>query len=167
MATTPVEVIKTAAVPAAPDAWRSFRGELDRLFERFSSGFGLAPFGRTFDVTPTLRTGVTMPAVDVTEDDAAYKITAELPGLEEKDVEVTLADDVLTIKGEKSVESEKKEKNYYLTERSYGSFQRSFALPDGVNRDKIAASVAKGVLTVTLPKVAPAQKKTIEVKVAA
>ena len=167
MATTPVEVTKTAPVPAAPDAWRSFRGELDRLFDRFSSGFGLAPFGRMFDVAPTLRTEATMPAVDVTEDDAAYKITAELPGLEEKDVEVTLSDNVLTIKGEKSVESEKKEKNYYLAERSYGSFQRSFALPDGVNRDKIAAGVAKGVLTVTLPKVAPAQKKTIEVKAAA
>jgi HSP20 family protein len=167
MAITPVEVKKTAPVPAAPDAWRSFRSEMDRVFDRFSSGFGFAPFGRIFDAVPVQRTEVPLPAVDVTEDDAGYTITAELPGLEEKDVEVTLADDVLTIKGEKSAESEKKEKNYYLAERGYGSFQRSFALPEDVDREKVAARVAKGVLTVTVPKVAPAQKKTIEVKAAA
>jgi HSP20 family protein len=142
---------------------------MDRLFDRFGSGFGLPSFGRMFDVAPILRGEFTMatPAVDITEDDTAYTITAELPGLEEKDVEVSLTNDMLTIKGEKTAEIEKKEKNLYLSERSYGAFQRSFVLPDGVDADKVAASVAKGVLKVTLPKAAQAQKKTIEVKAAA
>lgn len=169
MASTPVEVKKTPPVPAAPDAWRSLRTEMDRLFDRFAGGWGMPSFGRMFDLAPTFRTEVAMPlpAVDITEDDGGYKITAELPGLEEKDVEVTLSDDVLTIKGEKSTETEKKEKNYHLSERSYGAFQRSFVLPVGVDADKIAASVAKGVLTVTVPKGAAAKPKTIEVKAAA
>lgn len=171
MASTPVEVKKTAPAPAltTPDAWRSFRTEMDRLFDRFSGGFGMPSFSRLLDIAPAARPEFTMPvpAVDISEDDAGYKITAELPGLEEKDVEVTLTDDVLTIKGQKSAESEKKEKNLYLSERSYGAFQRAFVLPDGVDADKIAADVAKGVLTVTVPKAAPAQKKTIEVKAAA
>jgi HSP20 family protein len=170
MANAPVEVKKTAApTPAVPDVFRSFRNEMDRLFERFSGGFGLPSFGRMFDVGPSFRTEFTMPvpAVDITEDDGGYKITAELPGMEDKDVEVAVTDDVLTIKGEKSTESEKKEKNYHLSERSYGSFQRSFVLPAGVDANKITASVAKGVLTVAVPKGAQAQKKTIEVKAAA
>lgn len=173
MATVPVEVKKTppvpANVPAMPETWRTFRTEMDRLFDRFSNGFGLSSFGRMFDVTPMMRSEFTMPApaVDITEDDTTYTITAELPGLEEKDVEVALTNGLLTIKGEKTAETEKKEKNLYLSERSYGSFQRSFVLPDGVDADKIAATVAKGVLTVTLPKAVPAQKKTIEVKAAA
>jgi len=109
------------------------------------------------------------PAVDATEDDGAYKITAELPVLEEKDVNVTVAGGMLTIKGEKSYEKDEKKKDYHMSERAYGSFQRSFTLPDGVDADKIAADLAKGVLTVTLPKIAQAQKqqKKIEVKKAA
>jgi len=169
MANTPVEVKKAAPAPAVPDAWRSLRTEMDRLFDRFSGGFGFPPFGRMPDVAPSFRTELTMPvpAVDITEDETGCKITAELPGLEEKDVEVTLSDDVLTIKGEKGAETEKKDRNTYLSERSYGAFQRAFVLPDGTDREKISASVAKGVLTVTVPKAAPAQRKTIEVKAAA
>lgn len=173
MATTPVEVKKTApaptAVATAPDAWRSLRTEMDRLFDRFAGGFGMPSLGRMFDMAPAVRTEFTvpMPAVDVSEDAAGYTITAELPGLEEKDVEVTLRDDVLTIKGEKTAETEKTEKNTYLSERSYGAFQRAFVLPAGVDAEKITASVAKGVLTVMVPKTAPAQTKTIEVKAAA
>ena len=173
MATTPVEVKKTPPVPAnvptAPDAWRSFRTEMDRLFDRFAGGFGLPSFGRMFDPLPAFRTEFTMPmpAVDISEDAAGYKITAELPGLEEKDVEVTLTDDVLTIKGQKTAETEKKENNAYLSERSYGAFRRAFVLPAGVDAEKITADVAKGVLTVMVPKAAPAQTKTIEVKAAA
>ncbi len=175
MATTPVEVKRTAPTPApaptpaVPDVWRSFRTEMDRLFDRFGMGFSMPSFGRMLDVMPTLRTEFTMPtpAVDITEDDTGYELTAELPGMEEKNVEVTLSDDVLTIKGEKTAETEKKEKNTYLSERCYGAFQRSFVLPEGVESDKIAADFAKGVLTVTLRKAAPAVKKTIEVKKAA
>jgi HSP20 family protein len=169
MANTPVELKATTPTQPAPETWRSFRGEIDRLFDRFATGFGMPSFGRMFDMAPTSRTDFTppSPAVDIIEDEAAYKVTAELPGMEEKDVEVALTDDVLTIKGEKTAETEKKENNTYLSERSYGAFQRSFIVPDGVDREKIAADFAKGVLTLTLPKVAPAQKKTIEVKAAA
>ena len=104
----------------------------------------------------------------MSEDDKAYKITAELPGVEPKDVEVSLSGDMLVFKGEKQQEKEEKAKNYYLSERSYGSFQRAFQLPDGVDRDKVSADFSKGVLTITLPKTAEAQKqsKKIEVKAA-
>ena len=105
--------------------------------------------------------------MDVTEDDKAYKIAAELPGLEEKDVEVTVAGGMLTIKGEKSYAKDEK-KNHHVSERAYGSFQRSFVLPDGVEADKISAEMAKGVLTVTLPKTAQAaRQQKIEIKKAA
>ena len=173
MATTPVEVKKTVPAPATPDAWRSLRTEMDRLFDRFSSGFGMPSLRRMFDADlPPFRfeTALTMPnpAIDVSEDADAYKLTAELPGMAESDIEVALTDDTLTIKGEKKEEKEKTEKNYYLSERSNGSFRRSFALPDGVDRDKIGAEFAKGVLTVTMPKAAEAkaEPKKIEVKAA-
>ena len=109
-----------------------------------------------------------VPAVDVSETDKAYEITAELPGMDEKNVEVKLANDVLTIKGEKQDEKEEKRKDYYMRERSFGSFQRSFQVPDGVDADKIEANFKKGVLTVTLPKSTEAQKaeKKIAVKAA-
>lgn len=169
MADTPVEVKKTGSAPAPAPAepWRSFRSEMDRLFDRFS---GIPSLRRMFDWQPAAgsESGFTFaaPSVDVSEDDKAFKVTAELPGLESKDVEVSVTGDMLVIKGEKRQESEKKEENYHMSERSYGSFQRSFALPDKVDRDKIAADLAKGVLTVTLPKTADAQKpaQKIEVK---
>ena len=105
--------------------------------------------------------------MDVTETDKQIEITAELPGLEEKDVQINVADNLLTIRGEKKAEKEEKDKNYRLIERSYGSFERTLELPDGVNTDAIQASIAKGVLKVTVPKPAPAQSKKIDVKAAA
>lgn len=171
MAKTPVEVKKV--VPAkAPDAWQSLRAEMDRLFDRFSAGFGMPALHRWFDTEPawTYESSFSFPtpAVDVTEDEKAYKITAELPGLEQKDISVTVTGDTLTIKGEKSYEKEAKNKDRHVSERAYGSFQRSFAVPDAVDRDKVAADLAKGVLTITLPKTVQAQKQhKIEVKAAA
>ena len=103
----------------------------------------------------------------MTETDKQIEITAELPGLEEKDVQVNVADNVLTIRGEKKAEKEEKDKTYQLVERSYGSFVRSLELPEGVNADAIKASIDKGVLKVTVPKPAPAQVKKIDVKAAA
>jgi HSP20 family protein len=107
-----------------------------------------------------------VPAVDLAETDKAYTVTAELPGMDEKDIDVSINGDMLVIKGEKRQEKEEKNKNYYLSERSYGQFQRSFSLPTGIDRDKIAAEFSKGVLTLTLPKSAEAQQqqKKIEVK---
>jgi HSP20 family protein len=111
---------------------------------------------------------VASPAVDVTESDKAYEITAELPGLDEKNIEVNVANGGLTIRGEKKEEKEEKQKDYYVSERRYGSFERYFSLPEGVDADKIQASFKNGVLKVTLPKTAEAQKpaKKIEVKAA-
>jgi HSP20 family protein len=173
MASTPVEVKKaTPAKASVPDTWQSFRNEMDRVFDRFSGAFGWPSLRRMFDVEPAWRYESSFsfpsPAVDMTEDDKAYKVTAELPGLESKDIDVSVTGDVLTIKGEKQQEKEQKEKNYYVSERSYGSFQRSFMLPQGVEANKIAADLSKGVLTITLPKTAEAQKqaKKIEVKAA-
>jgi HSP20 family protein len=104
--------------------------------------------------------------VDVVETEKEYQITAELPGLSEKDVEVVVADEILTIKGEKKEEKEEKAKNYYLSERRYGAFKRSFQLPSGVDADKIEAGFQNGVLTLTLPKTPEAQKseKKIAIK---
>jgi len=174
MAKVPVEVKKNAPAPAPrlPHKWQSFRQEMDQLFDRFS-GFGLPGFRRSLDVEPawTYESSFSfpVPAVDVTEGDKDFKVTAELPGLEEKDIDVTVSDHTLTIKGEKSYEKEEKNKDHHVSERAYGSFQRSFALPERVDADKITAGLAKGVLTVTLPKTAEAQKPTkkIEVKAAA
>jgi HSP20 family molecular chaperone IbpA len=95
-----------------------------------------------------------VPTVDIAEKEKEY----ELPGMDEKNIDVKFADGVLTIKGEKSEEKEEKKKDYYLSERRFGSFQRSFQVPAGVEADKIEASLKNGVLTVVLPKSAEAQK---------
>src|SRR6516165_5666397 len=96
----------------------------------------------------------------------AYEITAELPGMNESDIDVKFSDGTLTIKGEKRDEKEENKKGYYLSERRYGSFQRSFGVPDGVDVDKIEANFKNGVLTVTLPKTPQAQtsEKKISIK---
>lgn len=167
-----VEIKKSgaAAKPGRADMWTALRNEVDHLFDRFSPGFGRFPFfpgTETGIFAPFLASGGALaPSMDVSEDASCYTITAELPGLEEKDVEVSINGSILSIKGEKQQESERKEKNYYLSERSYGAFSRSLHLPDGVDRDKISAQIAKGVLSVKLPKTAAAQNgsKKIEVK---
>ena len=130
--------------------------EIDRLFEGF---------GRNF---PAFATGsAAMPRMDVAETEKAIEVTAELPGLEAKDVELNLVDNVLTVRGEKRSEREEKEKDYHLIERSFGSFSRSVQLPDGVKPEDINAEIAKGVLKVTVKKPAAKQSKQIEIKTAA
>ena len=171
IAKLPVKTEKTQGLPA----WRPFeslRREIDRLFEDFDGGVWRSPFRRPlFDVAPFWRSEVTwpaVPAVNVAETEKGYEITAELPGMDEKNIEVKFADGVLSIKGEKREEKEEKKKDYYLSERSFGSFQRAFEVPEGVDSDKIEATFSKGVLTLTLPKSAEAQKaeKKIAVKAA-
>ena len=167
MADLPVEVKK--ATPAAgapvPDVWRSFRSEMDRLFDRF----GFPSLRRMFDIEPGWRPvssfSFSAPAIDMSEDDKVYKITAELPGLDAKDVDVSVSGNTLVLKGEKRQEKEEKNKNYFFSERAYGSFQRAFELATTVDRDKIAADYSKGVLTITLPKTAEAQKQAKKIEV--
>jgi HSP20 family protein len=167
MADVPVEVKKAAPTESGvPDVWRSFRGEMDRLFDRF----GFPSLRRVFDMEPAWRPlssfGVSAPPIDISEDEKAYKIAAELPGLDAADVDVSVSGDMLVLKGEKRQKKEEKDKNYYFSERTYGAFQRAFELPASVERDKIAADFAKGVLTITMPKTPAAQQqsKKIEVK---
>ena len=143
---------------AAANPFSALQQEIDRLFEGFSRGFtGFAGF-------PSREL---MPSMDLSETDKEIEISAELPGLEEKDIQLNVSDNVLTIRGEKKNEREETKKDYHLIERSYGSFTRSVQLPDGVNADNIKAVMSKGVLKVTVPKPAPAQTKKIDIKAAA
>ena len=133
----------------------SFRKEMDRLWNRFA---GEASFAKTF-------TEEWFPSVDVLEAKNKIIVKAVLPGLEAKDVSVSISEDVLTIKGERKKEEEEKGEHYYHCESYCGSFQRSFRLPVNVQSDKIEATFDKGILKVTLPKTKEAKKKEIEVKV--
>src|SRR6476619_2321339 len=153
-----------------PTEWRPFeslRREVEHLFDDFQLGAWRSPFGRTlFEPFRRGEMGWKTPAVDVVEKEKAYEITAELPGMDESNIDVKFSDGTLTIKGEKREEKEEKKKDYYLSERRYGSFQRSFPVPESVDTDKIEAKFANGVLTVRLPKSAEAQKdeKKIAIK---
>jgi HSP20 family protein len=166
----PVKTEKSSTPPTQTlNPFESLRREIDRLFDDVGGGVWRSPFrSSVFDAVPFWGRQATAPAVDFTDNEKAYEITAELPGIDEKNVEVKVANGVLTIKGEKHEEKEEKKKDYYLRERNFGSFERAFQLPDGVDGDKIEANFKKGVLTVTLPKKPEAQKagKTIDVKAA-
>ncbi|WP_168879186.1 Hsp20/alpha crystallin family protein [Rhizobium sp. P28RR-XV] len=136
--------------------FENLRREVDRLFDDFTPTSWHRPFGRlsqakSFSI-------ITAPAVDVIEKENAYEITAELPGIDAKNVDVKLSNSTLSIKGEKEETKEEKEKEYFLSERRFGSFQRNFQLPEGIDAAKIEASFANGVLTIVLPKTAEARK---------
>jgi HSP20 family protein len=147
MADAPIEVKKStpqtapqSAPPSVPDVWQSFRSEMDRVFDRFSGNFGFPSLRRMFDMEPPFRqSSVTFsaPAIDMSEDNKSYRLCAELPGLDAKDVDISVSGDMLVLRGEKRQESEQKDKDYHFSERSYGSFQRAFELPASVDRDKI------------------------------
>ena len=130
--------------------------EIDRLFDGFSRNF--LPFATAHSAVPRM---------DVSETDNTIEVTAELPGLEARDVQLGLVESVLTVRGEKKSEREEKQKDYHLVERSFGSFSRSVQLPEGVTAEDISAEIAKGVLKVTVKKPAPKQSKQIEIKTAA
>lgn len=138
--------------------------EMDRLFDDFWRG-GAHPAVAASDPW-TL--GAVTPSVDETEDDKAYHVVVELPGMDEKDVEITLSDSTLTIRGEKKQEGEQKGKDYYRKERSFGAFLRSLPIPGEINESGIKASFKKGILTIDLPKSEEAQKKVrhIDIKAA-
>ena len=140
------------------DTLTHLHNDIDRLFDDFFRGFDLAPFGESFDTFS--------PCIDVNENDKNYQIAAELPGMDENDINLTLDNNILTISGEKKQETEDKDQNYYRMERSYGSFQRSISLPPGIESDKVDATFKKGILTITLPKTAETQQhvKRIPVK---
>jgi HSP20 family protein len=145
------------------DPFVTFRREVDRMFDDFVNGFGMRPLrpwtGGLQSVTPM---------IDVADTDKELVVTAELPGLDEKDFDVTLSGDILNIKGEKKAEREEKNGDAYYMERRFGSFSRSVRLPFEVKDEKVDAKYDKGVLTIRVPKPADAQRavRHIEVKAA-
>jgi HSP20 family protein len=156
---------KEMPVPAGQEMSPIYRlrDEVDQLFNDFFRSFWRDPFSsRMFDIEPLRRFGApfgaVLPHVDMSETPTALEISAELPGLDEKDIELVMSDGVLTLKGEKKEEREEQAKDHYVSERRYGAFQRSFTVPDTVDEDKISAAFDKGVLTVTLPKMPKAAK---------
>ncbi len=168
----PVKSEKGTVTPPARGAgmFETLHREIDRLFDAFDGGFWSSPFHRSaFGTEPFWKRELSwtaVPAVDVVETDKSYEIMAELPGMDEKNIEVKLSNGSLTIRGEKQEDKEEKKKDYFVQERRFGSFERTFGLPEGVDREKIEASFKKGVLTVKMPKTPEAQKgeKKIAVK---
>lgn len=134
--------------------------DINRVFDNFWSRFDRSSSGSNGFLS------VGTPSTDICDSGEAIEVSIELPGMVEKDIEVTLSRDTLTVKGEKKMEKEEKKEGYYLSERSYGSFYRNIPLPPGVDTDNVEAAFKNGVLIVTLPKTAEAQAqvKRIEVK---
>ena len=133
----------------------SMRQEIDRLFDDFARRSPASWFGAE----------AVAPKIDITETEEALEVTAEIPGVEEKDIEVDVSGDVLTIGGEKRKEAETKEKRYHRIERSYGAFRRSMRVPFEVDPDQVTATHDKGVLRVTLPKPAEVKKHSRKISV--
>jgi HSP20 family protein len=144
--------------------WREPFGGLDRMemeMDRLWDSF--------FEDRPTVRRrdwlGEWLPSLDLSETKNEFVVKAEVPGMTSKDIDISLTEGVLSIRGEKKQEKEEKEENYHFVERSYGSFRRSIRLPGGVQNEKIKASYKDGVLKVTLPKSEETKKKEVKIKV--
>lgn len=144
--------------------FNSLQREVDRLFEDFTRGMG------------SNGANMLIPKIDVSETDKEIEVTVDLPGLERKDVDISLENDVLTIRGEKKVEvkpddkdkeGNDKNKTYHVAERMYGAFYRAIQLPPGIDPSKVQATMSKGVLKVTIPKPKSSSSAKIEVKEAA
>lgn len=168
---TPAKAGATSPAPA-PAPWFSLetlRQEVDRLFDDFGSGWRKTLPSRAFNAEPLFRRAFDwkLPAVDIVEKDSAFEITAEVPGLDAKEIEVTLRNGNLVMKGEKLEEKQDESKGYHLRERHFGSFERVFAIPDSVAPDKIDAHFEKGLLKITLPKTATAQQPAKKITIRA
>lgn len=136
------------------DPFAAMQREINRVFDDFGRG----SLTRWHD-------GDVSPRIDVAETDSTIEVTAELPGLDEKDVDVVLRDDILTIKGEKRSEREEKKKDYHLVERSFGSFARSIRLPFEADSEAVKANFTKGVLKIAINKPAQVKEKTVKIPV--
>ena len=145
-----IKKTETGATPVQRyiDPFSAMRAEMDRVFDSFlGRGFGRFPMpSRVGD------SDAVVPNIDVRETETELVVEAELPGMDEKDISVTLNNNLLSLKGEKKSEREEKKDDYHLMERSYGRFQRSFQVADTIDADKVTATFEKGVLKVTLPK---------------
>lgn len=173
-----VKKAKTKSKPSMPAAsfesefmrpLMGLRDQIEDMVDRYTQGWsGRWPrFDELWDVEPRfdLKGFERTPVVDMSETDKGYEVTAELPGMDEKDLDVNVTDDMLTIAGEKREEHEEKDKDYFVQERRYGQFRRSLRLPRDANTDKISARFDKGVLNVDIPKTSGAKKKGRKVSV--
>lgn len=158
---TRVPATAPAKQPEVLHPLETIRQDIESMFDRYFGNWPsvgqllqwpeFEPF-RSLELPERLKHWGATPRVDVSETDKSYEVTAEIPGMDEKDVEVTLTENTLTINGEKHEEREQKEKDYHVRERRYGSFRRTFTVPSDVDANKISAQFTKGVLTVSLPK---------------
>jgi HSP20 family protein len=147
------------------DPFAELREQIDRLFSGFFGNF-LDPFGRPSQPTaPFFGTSAQTPSIDVKELADGYEIAAEMPGMDEKDIELTVRDGVLTLRGEKRYEKKEEKENLFLAERSYGTFVRSFRLPDNVDPERVSARFEKGVLKVLLPKAPEKEAATKKIEI--
>jgi HSP20 family protein len=145
--------------------WDPFK-EMDDLQNRFGKLFGLAPARPAAGGQELMTLAEWAPSVDISEDNKEWLVKADLPEVKKEDVKVTVENGVLTLSGERRFEKEEKDKKYHRLERSYGSFSRSFTLPEGADGTKVGAEFKEGVLKVHLPKTEKAKAKAVEVKVA-
>jgi HSP20 family protein len=153
--------------PEYSDPSVPLRRQMSRLFDDFFSSPMFPPLSM-MPPAPMLAAVVAAPRIEVSETEKELQVTAELPGIDPKDVEVTLADDVLTIRGEKQAQHEEgKERDFHLTERSYGTFARYLRLPFHADPQKIQAAFKDGVLTLTIPKPEDAQQKVHRIDIGA
>jgi HSP20 family protein len=144
--------------------WDPFR-ELDELQNRISTLIGRAPVRKEGEKQEALRVAEWAPLVDIIEDDKEYTIKAELPAVKKDEIKISVQNDVLSISGERKYEKEEKNKKYHRVERAYGSFLRSFTVPEDADADRVSAEFQDGLLQVHLPKSEKVKPKTIEVKV--
>ena len=138
--------------------------EIDRMFDDVFRGYGFPALA--MPRWPSDWPGMLKPALDIQETDNQYKIALEVPGVEEKNIQITLNNDILIVRGEKRQEQEKEEGGFHRVERSYGSFQRALNLPENANQDSIKAAFKNGVLTITIDKresSAPKQGRSIPI----
>jgi HSP20 family protein len=151
------------SAPAGREEERLFfplQREMNRIFDDFFRGWDVAPTGLEGS-----RFGFFQPSIDVKQSESEIVVKAELPGLDEKDIEVLLTDEALTIRGEKKEEKEEKGKTYYHMERSYGSFNRVIPLPAGVDQKKVQAQYKNGVLSITLQKAQEPKMKSKKISI--
>ncbi len=149
------ETSKSVNLLGGRDPLHSLWRGIDHLFEQVTSRSLTPPDSEAGPLSALPAGGMVAPRVNIAESETAFEITAELPGIDKKDVRITLDHGLLTLSGEKRDSREDKTRDYYLSERSYGMFRRRFRIPEGIVEDKIKAEYDKGVLTVTLPKQKP------------
>lgn len=140
----------------------SLQQEMNEVFDRFFEGFGLEPFDWNWNGG----NGLMRPRVDVAETDDEIVVTAELPGVDEKDIEVSVEDHALTLSGERREEKESRERGYHRREQMYGAFRRTIPLPTGADPDRVSATFKRGVLTVSIGKAESGKRRRIPVQAA-